>query len=51
MPAYNNTERKLIIFWREVFFDTPAPALIIVGRKSIVENKNVFLSAGKHHYS
>jgi hypothetical protein len=31
------------------FFDTPDPALIIVGRKSIIEGEKLNLSAGKHH--
>ena len=49
--VYNNYAENSLCYFGGKFFDTPDPALIIVGRKSINESEKLILSAGKHHYS
>ena len=49
--VYNNNAENSLNYFVVKFFDLPDPALIIVGRKSIIEGEKLDLSAGKHHYS
>ena len=49
--VYNNYADNSLNYFGGRFFDTPDPALKIVGRKSINESEKLILSAGKHNYS